>query len=346
MKEDIFLSIIVPVYNTEQYLAKCIGSILQANIPQMEIILVDDGSTDNSLTLCQTYAAQYDCIKVLVQENAGPSAARNRGLRQARGTYVAFFDSDDHVQPDVFLQSIRVCLCQSFSPDVLVSDFLCVGADDRIFNVARQIKETAHPIFDRNYLMHFLRSQGCYWNVWRCVFRREFLLSHDSFFCEGYHCAEDLEFMTRVLTEAEDICFYHAPYYRYVVAYGNTLSRRYTIERIRHFLTMLSKSIAYLECNRTRLCAGRMVDKLAFEYVVNLALYYDIKRSDRAVAGKLFYQSAELLTHSNSWKYRFFYRFIRFFGIKAAASVLYVLKQGRRLLRTAKRKQRRKDGGL
>ena len=93
------ISVIVPVYNVELYLSRCVDSLLRQTYGELEIILVDDGSTDGSGTICDTYAGQDSRVNVIHQENGGVSAARNAGLAEATGTYVAFVDSDDWLEP-------------------------------------------------------------------------------------------------------------------------------------------------------------------------------------------------------------------------------------------------------
>lgn len=95
------ISVIVPVYNVEQYLEKCVKSICGQTYRELEIILVDDGSPDGSGALCDTLAAQDERIRVIHQKNGGLSAARNAGLDAATGAYVAFIDSDDYIAPDM-----------------------------------------------------------------------------------------------------------------------------------------------------------------------------------------------------------------------------------------------------
>lgn len=91
------LSIIVPIYNVEQYLERCIESIINQTYKNLEIILVDDGSKDNSGTIADTYASKDNRIKVIHKENGGLSDARNHGLDQAKGKYIIFIDSDDFI---------------------------------------------------------------------------------------------------------------------------------------------------------------------------------------------------------------------------------------------------------
>ena len=95
---------IVPVYNVEGYLEDCLESLLAQTYPSFEILLIDDASRDNSGAICDAYAARDSRVQVVhFPENRGPSAARNEGIRQARGAYISFVDADDRVEPDLSL---------------------------------------------------------------------------------------------------------------------------------------------------------------------------------------------------------------------------------------------------
>lgn len=94
------ISVIVPVYNTEEYLPRCIRSVLDSDYREFELILVNDGSSDNSLAICRDFAAKDSRVLVIDQKNQGVSAARNRGLEVCRGEWVVFADSDDYISPD------------------------------------------------------------------------------------------------------------------------------------------------------------------------------------------------------------------------------------------------------
>lgn len=111
------ISIIVPIYNVEAYLERCIQSLIGQSYSNLEIILVDDGSTDDSLSICQMYAQQDSRIKIIHKENGGLASARNTGIKAATGEYIGFVDSDDWVDLDTY-QAMRI-LIQQHHPDVI-----------------------------------------------------------------------------------------------------------------------------------------------------------------------------------------------------------------------------------
>ena len=91
------ISVVIPVYNVEKYLSKCVDSVLSQSFTDYEILLIDDGSTDNSGRLCDNYAEKYSCISVIHQENKGLGGARNTGIDHACEDYILFLDSDDYL---------------------------------------------------------------------------------------------------------------------------------------------------------------------------------------------------------------------------------------------------------
>ena len=96
------ISVIIPIYNVEQYLKRCVDSVLSQQEISLEIILVDDGSTDSSGKICDDYASKNSNVRCLHIENSGPATAKNRGYDIAKGNYVAFIDSDDEIKHDMF----------------------------------------------------------------------------------------------------------------------------------------------------------------------------------------------------------------------------------------------------
>lgn len=118
------ISVIIPVYNTERYLRRCLDSILRSDYQEYEIILVNDGSTDHSPRICRRYSEKYHHIKFIDREHKGVSAARNEGIRESKGEWIVFVDSDDRISPD-FLSMVGKKDYQD--QDLLIFDFMGRG---------------------------------------------------------------------------------------------------------------------------------------------------------------------------------------------------------------------------
>ena len=118
------ISVIIPIYNVENYLNQCVDSVLAQEFTDYEIILVDDGSTDNSPTICNEYAEKYTQIKVIHKANGGLSDARNFGIKEAQGDYLMFLDSDDFWNGVIILSEINEIIKKS-NPDLIIHELSC-----------------------------------------------------------------------------------------------------------------------------------------------------------------------------------------------------------------------------
>lgn len=134
------LTIIVPIYNTENYLSECIDSILNQSYKNIELILINDGSTDNSGFICDEYSKRDKRIKVIHTENRGVSHARNIGLSIAKGEYITFVDSDDFVSNDIYLENIKILQYD------LSIDFIQIPINDK--KITPCIISTQKNLFD------------------------------------------------------------------------------------------------------------------------------------------------------------------------------------------------------
>ena len=146
------ISVIVPVYNVEPYLRECIESILGQTYRDFELILVNDGSTDDSGTICDEYAAQDTRIRVLHQKNSGVSVARNVGLDSVQGEYITFVDSDDRVSKDylAYLNDLIQIECADIACcDFLQNqEFLCIRFHLQLQKILRIILRLQHLILE------------------------------------------------------------------------------------------------------------------------------------------------------------------------------------------------------
>ena len=199
------VSIIVPVYNIENYIRVCVESILAQTYESFELILVDDGSKDNSGILCDEYAAIDSRVKVIHKENGGVSSARNAGLRQAKGDWIMHVDGDDWIEPDMIESLIEAA--KATEADLVFSDFIKYGPNagnnqlpswnsDKIDSMSRYIA----------YVMT---------TIWGSIAKRSLYIDHSLKSPEGISYCEDFHLIVRLCHYAKKIANVHRPFYHY-----------------------------------------------------------------------------------------------------------------------------------
>lgn len=194
MKEK--LSIIIPVYNDEKYLKRCLDSIINLDYENLEIILVDDGSTDDSLAIMTDYAAEDERIKAISQQNLGVSVARNTGLAQATGDYIMFVDADDYV-----LSPLKIVLNDEQTADLNVFGFES-GEEQKVVKESYYDAENA---LQAKKLM--MENPTQYMTAWGKIFRHDLIKKHNLRFNTNLRVAEDGKFMLQYLLKCETIKF-------------------------------------------------------------------------------------------------------------------------------------------
>ena len=206
------LSIVIPAYNVEKYIANCIESCLRQDIPQneYELVVINDGSSDGTMQIAQAYAAKYGNLRIVEQENAGLSVARNAGTAQARGEYIWFVDSDDTIKANVlgFLTKTAIddhldILCFDISP-------IAKGASAGIFPGQ---PEQSGRIFSGT---DFITKVDMPPSACTALYRTEFLKAHSLKFTPGL-LHEDFEFTPRAYCLAQRISYVNVCAYYYLV---------------------------------------------------------------------------------------------------------------------------------
>ena len=193
------LSVIVPVYNTEKYLRECLDSVINQTLKDIEIICINDGSTDRSLDILKEYAKQDTRIKIINKKNEGAAAARNDGIRIANGEFVCFMDSDDYYPDCDILEEVTY---QAEKNGVNI----CGGEISRFTDSNRVLTQNfrdsfAGYLFPENKLIKYSEYQFDY-GFTRFVYNRNFLIKHDIFF-PNYTRFEDPPFMVKAMLQAE-----------------------------------------------------------------------------------------------------------------------------------------------
>lgn len=181
------ISVIVPVYNAEKYIGRCIESILNQTLTDLELILIDDGSPDNCGVICDAYAVKDNRVRVFHQENRGVSAARNIGIDNAQGEYITFVDSDDYIEP--------------YALEILYHDIVFYNADiscahgrAKYSNATEALEKSKHIIWrDNDAIKKSLLDNGATYSSCRKLYRNEFI--GDTRFVEGRKIHEDSFFV-------------------------------------------------------------------------------------------------------------------------------------------------------
>lgn len=212
-------SIIVPVYNVEEDLERCVSALTSQTLQDLEIILVDDGSTDSSAVLCDRFSFQDSRIRVIHKANGGLSDARNEGLKIAVGEYIMFVDSDDYIDVDSCEKLAAYLRC---SPDIVIGDAYLEGGYS---NVEHADFPKGFSFSGKEYMKEAYLQKAMPPAVWLNIYRREYLEQSDICFKKGI-LHEDIEFTPRVFYHADSVVFSGQRFYHYVIRGGSIMNAK------------------------------------------------------------------------------------------------------------------------
>ena len=208
------VSVIIPVYNSTLYLKDCIDSILKQSYPDFEILLIDDGSTDDSPAICDAYAAADDRIVTVHKQNGGTSDARNVGLEKVSGDYITFMDNDDYWKDADALKNLVAILKES-SPDVVMHTNLTYWQNEDKMVTPKSFDRTLVSGVSRDVAVEHLVHAGVLSvTVWTKVVRTALIREHDLYFKKGIR-NEDTDWIARLLIYAKTYEWYDRPFYVY-----------------------------------------------------------------------------------------------------------------------------------
>lgn len=265
------ISIIVPVYNTEKYLKECIGSILAQTYTDFELLLVDDGSTDNSGEICDEYAQKDSRVRVFHKENGGASSARNLGIEEAHGEYLHFVDADDFVLMGAY-EYLNTVIHEYSHPDII-----CFKSQRDSAGVAKWEKadESFYPDMHQG-----VREEAFLSTIWGKVFRREFVLKSMVKFCSIMY-AEDVDFVWNLMRHEGTLLVSSAVLYSYSTTPGSVVNNR-EIEHVRKTvdafvqlnMRLKNYSAFYFDCHHV---IGAFTHKyhVLFNRIISLPLKYE-----------------------------------------------------------------------
>ncbi|PFP29503.1 hypothetical protein COJ96_10165 [Bacillus sp. AFS073361] len=212
------ISIIVPVYKVELYIRECIDSILSQTFTDFELILINDGSPDNCGEICEEYGRRDKRVQVIHRQNGGPSSARNLGINVAKGDYLAFVDSDDTIESNMYEkmyalgleQEADIIACGYFEINHFSNETLKLISPlgSKSIIKGKQIKEDLEALLLENKILGFA-------SMCNKLYKRSFIIENNILINEGIKIAEDLCFNLIALSNANKICGINEPFYRY-----------------------------------------------------------------------------------------------------------------------------------
>lgn len=237
------ISVIVPVYNVKAYLPKCLDSILSQDFDSYEIVIVDDGSTDGSGEVADQYASRhFDKIRVLHQENQGLGGARNTGIKNAAGEYVAFIDSDDWIKPDML--SVLWHEIQQTGAEIAVCGLLCVtDAGNEICRIVEHQPEHVSLSFREKKDILFCSPTAC-----NKLYQKSIFIKNKIWF-PSHVWYEDLRTIPKLYTVAQGIVFTNQCLYCYLQRQGSIMQNS-NLERNREIMDAFDDIFSFYNENQ------------------------------------------------------------------------------------------------
>lgn len=264
------VTIIIPVYQVEKYIEKCLESVCHQTFKDYEILVIDDGTKDGSVKIAETFLSNKNVnYKIIHKDNGGLSSARNRGIEESKGDYIAFVDSDDTIQNDYI--------------EVLVNGFASKNVDASI-GMWRVVQENTPPLFQKkdacysflkkreilnNFLYRKIKAGPC------CVmYRKEFLIKNNLFFNEQIRFSEDQEFFWRVFSLVNQVAYTNRIIYDYYIR-ENSISTDPKIERIMSGYHAIVKIANKVE-KENNICGKHIIGRWVLGTLHNTAKYCSI----------------------------------------------------------------------
>lgn len=264
-----FLSIIVPVYNVEHFLGRCLDSLSKQTMQEIEVLMVNDGSTDGSREIAAAYALRDNRFRLIDQDNQGLSGARNKGLGAASGEYVAFVDSDDWVAPDMF--AVMYAEAERSQADICACDY-ALAYEDRSEPDMLKLDRTRIEIEEYG-LDRLWNSKKYAVVVWNKIYRRSIIAAHRLNFESNRNVfSEDVLFNLFFLRHAKVFASVPDTFYYYFQR-PNSLTSTRKPNYMRRELYLVDRFVEFYADYRDRDVYNRILNRLFFERVQNSCVH-------------------------------------------------------------------------
>lgn len=323
------ISVIIPVYNVEQYLNQCIDSVLNQGVEDIEIILVNDGSTDNSGNICDEYAKKDSRIIVIRKENGGLSDARNYGINKAKGKYILFLDSDDFWMENSLKEIYEISKEEN--------DIVFLTAT-KLFEKSNKIQasfeslekdkikgKSKEDVFD-----YLAKSDKFPVSACTKLIKRDLIKNNNLFFEKGL-LSEDIDWSTRLLLKSEkfDVC--DVDFYVYRKQRDNSITDSIKLKNVSDLFYIIKKW--YIKCNNNELNTKLVNNLLAlysYEYTILMGHLYTIEKQERKQLIKEIKTIKDILKYSKSKKIKLIKNLSKIIGFNNTCRLLnlYIRSKG------------------
>ncbi len=248
------VSIIVPVYGVEKYIDKCLDSLVKQSLKEIEIIVVNDGTKDNSQKIIDKYAKKYpDKIKSYIKENGGQGSARNYGLKKAMGEYIGYVDSDDFVEKDMYKKLYNKAIENDY--DIVVCGNYNVSEDYKTKNI-----DTFTNYYNTDLENLFFGKMA----VWNKIYKRDILIKNKLEFKEKVWY-EDLAFTLKTVMNSNTFAFIDEPLYDYLIREGSTMNNS-NVQRNLEILDAFDDILSYIIHNKNEVHFNK-IEFLAIDHI-------------------------------------------------------------------------------
>lgn len=308
------LSIVVPVYNVQDYVEKCLKSLQNLKI-ENEIIIVNDGSKDESLKIIEEFKKnnKNENIKIITQENKGLSGARNTGLREAKGKYVSFIDSDDFVEKKEYENLIEQTIMMKL--DIGIGNIKYYYKENSFKNIeiVRERKlEKENKQDGKNWLKLLVENKSYRPEVYDSIYNKEFLLKNNLFFKEG-RLHEDEIFKLEVMLKAKSVKYFNEVFYNYVQRENSIMTSK-KIKNYYDILESILEILKYAENEDEKSLVKKIFFEKSFELYkfVLLETYNNYRVENKKILKKYNKQMIKILKEKIRIRYKIEFLFILF----------------------------------
>lgn len=322
------ISIIVPVYNVEKYIETCINSIKNQTYPNIEIILVNDGSKDSSGKICDEHANQDSRIKVIHTKNGGLSAARNQGIRNSTGDYLMFVDGDDFVTNNSVEDIVNI-ISKRKTVDIIIGKMIMYYDNNKKIEEDFEFNENIYHGNSGIDILTYMFEEipVIMWSACRSIYRRDFLIENNFYFTEGF-TSEDLDLIPKVLLQAKNIFPYNKPFYYYRQLRPNSIVNTVNAKRFYDIVSIIKSYLLLMkEKQYNSKFNNAFIKQLANIYVRYVVIIGYVPKNDRIKVINQMKEIQHILFHAKGLRGKYVVYCTKYFGFRVTSTLYKFIKE-------------------